>query len=48
MEESMYRKKAMQIESTLLNKIAAFGQSKLSKLTLVTCRRLTAMYQIHR
>ncbi|CZY59428.1 CII family transcriptional regulator [Enterobacter hormaechei] len=32
MEESMYRKKAMQIESTLLNKIAAFGQSKLSKL----------------
>ncbi|HCC5988995.1 MULTISPECIES: CII family transcriptional regulator [Enterobacter] len=33
MEESMYRKKAMQIESTLLNKIAAFGQSKLSKLT---------------
>ncbi|HCR2010138.1 TPA: hypothetical protein ONC52_001960 [Enterobacter asburiae] len=32
MEESMYRKKAMQIESTLLNKIAAFGQSKLSKI----------------
>ena len=32
MDESMYRKKALQIESTLLNKIAMFGQSKLSKI----------------
>lgn len=31
MEQSMYRKKATQIESALLNKIAMFGQSKLSK-----------------
>ncbi|MDU7377882.1 MAG: CII family transcriptional regulator [Enterobacteriaceae bacterium] len=32
MDESMYRKKALQIESMLLNKIAMFGQSKLSKI----------------